>query len=139
MKNAPKIAIDISSNTPVYEQIAGEIRALLVTGELAPGAGLPTVRQLATDLNVHHNTVANAYRVLAEEGWLELRRGRGVRVVERTRISRAARRKHGRHNTFRSELKRLLARAAAEGISSEAIAQQLLVYARHVRNWVPAR
>lgn len=139
MAGAPSIAIDVSSKTPVYEQIAGEIRALLVAGELAPGAHLPTVRQLATDLNVHHNTVANAYRILAEEGWLELRRGRGVRVVARAKISRAARSDRERHNSFRSELRRLLARAAAEGISSQAIAQQLLVYAQHVRSWASAR
>lgn len=139
MENAPKIAIDISAKTPVYEQIAGEIRALLVAGELAPGTPLPTVRQLAMDLNVHHNTVANAYRILAGEGWLELRRGRGARVVKRTSASRTARWKHGRHNVFRIELKRLLAKAAAEGISPEAIARQLSLYARHVRNWVPAR
>lgn len=137
--NIPSIAIDVSSKVPVYEQIAGEIRALLVEGELVPGAGLPTVRQVAMDLNIHHNTVANAYRILAEEGWLELRRGRGVRVVSRSRSRKAARRKRGRHNIFRSELKRLLAKAAAEGVSTQAIARQLLAYARHVRNWAPAR
>lgn len=133
------IAIDISSNIPLYEQIAGEIRALLVAGELAPGAPLPTVRQLAMDLNVHHNTVANAYRILAEEGWLELRRGRGVRVVKRTKASRTVRWKHGKHNIFRVELKRLLARAAAEGVPAKAIARQLSLYARHVKSWAIAR
>jgi GntR family transcriptional regulator len=139
MKNALSISIDISSKAPIYEQIAGEIRALLVAGELAPGAQLPTVRQLAMDLNVHHNTVANAYRILAEEGWLELRRGRGVRVVSRSKGQRATRWGRGRHNAFRSELKRLLAKAAAEGLPPETIARQLSLYARHVRNWVPAR
>lgn len=139
MRGAPSITIDISSKIAAYEQIAGEIRALLVAGELEAGAHLPTVRQLAMDLNVHHNTVANAYRILAEEGWLELRRGRGVRVVSRAKGQKAARPRRDRHNSFRSELKRLLAKAVAEGISSEDIARQLLAYARHVRNWVPAR
>lgn len=141
MTDMLSISIDISSRggAPIYEQIAGEIRALLVAGDLGAGARLPTVRQLAMDLTVHHNTVANAYRILAEEGWLELRRGRGARVVSRSKEQRAARWKRGRHNIFRSELKRLLAKTAAEGVSSEAIARQLLVYARHVRNWAPAR
>ncbi len=139
MTEALSISIDVSSKVPIYEQIAGEIRALLVAGELAPGAPLPTVRQVAMDLNVHHNTVANAYRILAEEGWLELRRGRGVRVVSRSKAQKAKRPARKRHNAFRSELKRLLARAAAEGVPTEAIARQLSLYARHVRNWAIAR
>lgn len=139
MTDALRISIDISLKAPIYEQIAGEIRALLVAGELAPGVSLPTVRQLAMDLNVHHNTVANAYRILAEEGWLELRRGRGVRVVSRSKVQKATRRGREKHNVFRSELRRLLAKAAAEGISPETIARQLLAYAQRVRNWAPAR
>lgn len=139
MTDAPTISIDVCLNAPIYVQIAGEIRALLVAGELAPGAALPTVRQLAMDLNVHHNTVANAYRILAEEGWLELRRGRGVRVVSRSKGQKATRRSRERHNVFRVELKRLLARAAAEGVPAKTIARQLLLYARHVRNWAVAR
>jgi DNA-binding transcriptional regulator YhcF (GntR family) len=51
------------------------LRALRVAGEFAPGERLPTVRRFATDLGVHHNTVAESRRVLAEEGCLDLRRG----------------------------------------------------------------
>lgn len=136
MRSEPLIRIDVGSPIPAYEQIAGEIRTLLVSGQLAPGSRLPTVRQVALDLSVHHNTVAQAYRVLAAEGWLELRRGRGVRVVERAKPA-AGNRKARR--SFEAQLKRLLAKAAAEGISPSAIAQQLLAHAQNVRNWVPAK
>lgn len=57
---------------------------MLVTGALKPGTLLPTVRSMAVDLGVHFHTVAAAYRALAEEGWLDLRRGRGAQVVKRT-------------------------------------------------------
>ena len=77
------LRIDLASDIPAYEQIASGVRAMLVAGSLAAGDALPTVRQLAVDLGVHHNTVAEAYRLLADEGWLELRRGRGARVIER--------------------------------------------------------
>src|ERR1700730_19257747 len=77
------IRIDLAAPTPAYRQIADAIRALLVAGELRPGERLPTVRQLAIDLAVHHNTVAEAYRILSEEGWVDLRRKRGATVVER--------------------------------------------------------
>jgi DNA-binding transcriptional regulator YhcF (GntR family) len=136
MKPVPLIRIDLSSRAPAYEQIAGEIRALLVSGELPSGSPLPTVRQLALDLNVHHNTVAQAYRVLAAEGWLDLRRGRGVRVVDRASPPASGPKSQRR---FQAQLKRLLAKAAAEGISPNVIARQLLLHARSVRTWHPAK
>src|SRR5271169_946128 len=84
MVNNPRtLRIDLASPRPVYEQIVSGLRAFLVAGEFAPGDQLPTVRQLAVDLGVHHNTVAESYRVLAEEGWLDLRRGRGAVVLDR--------------------------------------------------------
>jgi GntR family transcriptional regulator len=132
MKHAPVIQIDLSSRVPAYEQIAAEIRALLVAGELSPDAPLPTVRQLAVDLNVHHNTVAQAYRILAAEGWLDLRRGRGARVLPRSKASPTNPRAH---RTFQSQLKHLLAKAVAEGLAPSAIARQLTLHARYVKGW----
>ncbi len=79
----PILTIDLSSPVPAYRQIADGLRHTLVSGLLPPGHSLPPVRQLATDLGVHFNTVAEAYRTLAAEGWLDLRRGRGALVLER--------------------------------------------------------
>lgn len=62
------------------EQLRDQIRALIQSGRLKPGDQLPPVRQLAQDLGVHFNTVARAYRLLAREGWIALRRGRGAYV-----------------------------------------------------------
>lgn len=132
MKSVPTIHIDISSRIPAYEQIAGEIRAILVTGCLKPGAPLPTVRQLAVDLNVHHNTVAHAYRILAREGWLHLRRRRGARVLPRSKAARSAR---NSENLFRVELRRFLAGALSEGISPAIVSRHLAIFARHVKRW----
>ena len=72
------VRIDLGSSIPVYRQIADQIRAMLVAREFSPGERLPTVRQVAVDLGVNHNTVAEAYRNLADEGWLSLERGRGA-------------------------------------------------------------
>src|SRR5260370_17282328 len=85
-----KLGIDLSSNTPAYRQIADAIRILLVEGTLAPGDRLPPARQIALNLGIHFNTVAEAYRILAEEGWLDLKRRRGAVVISRT-VQRAAR------------------------------------------------
>ena len=70
---------------PAYRQIVDGMRILLVSGKLAPGSELPSVRRMAMDLGVHFNTVAEAYRTLAEEGWIDLRHGRGATVVKRER------------------------------------------------------
>src|SRR5215475_2153528 len=82
--NKRSLRIDLSSTIPVYQQIADQVRAMLVAGQLSPGDRLPTVRQVAVDLGVNHNTVAEAYRNLADEGWLLLERGRGAVVTERS-------------------------------------------------------
>jgi DNA-binding transcriptional regulator YhcF (GntR family) len=79
------IRIDVAAPKPLEEQIACELRRALAQGQLPPGAELPSVRQLAGDLGVHWNTVARAYRRLADEGLLVVRRGRGVAVREAPR------------------------------------------------------
>ena len=115
------LRIDLASPAPVYRQIADGLRALLVHGAFTPGDRLPTVRQLAIDLAVHHNTVAQAYRLLADEGWLDLRRHRGATVI--------ARRSHpastASRQDFSQRLRELTARAVADGLDVKTIARQL--------------
>jgi GntR family transcriptional regulator len=77
------LTIDLASATPVYRQIIDGLRVLLVNLRLAPGDSLPPVRRLALDLGVHFNTVAQAYRALAEEGWIEIAGRNGARVIQR--------------------------------------------------------
>ena len=117
----PILRVDLESPEPVYAQVSGGIRTALVAGDLRPGDSLPTVRELALDLGVHHNTIAEAYRLLAREGWLDLRRGRGVIVLARkapapTEQARAE---------FARRLRELAARAVAQGVPRSAVAAQL--------------
>ena len=78
-----RVSLHLDSPSPAYRQIADDVRRHLVDEQLKPGDLLPPIRQLALDLGVHFNTVALAYRVLAEEGWLELKRRRGATVIAR--------------------------------------------------------
>jgi GntR family transcriptional regulator len=107
------IKVDLSSSAPAYRQIADAIRSRLVNRELKPGQQLATVRQLAMDLAVHHNTVAQAYRLLADEGWLELKRGRGAIVVERATPSAGAKER----GALRQRLRGLVAEMRTAGVS----------------------
>jgi len=73
--DAPIIQLDEGSPTPKYQQIAEQVRALVADRRLAPGAALPSVRQLAADLGININTVLAAYRALEADGIVLLRRG----------------------------------------------------------------
>ena len=79
------IRIDLDDVRPLEDQIAAALRQSLAQGGVAPGAELPSVRQLASDLGVHWNTVARAYRRLADEGLVSVRRGRGAVASEKLR------------------------------------------------------
>lgn len=78
-----ELRIDLSQPGPAYRHILDSLRALLVAGRLQPGDRLPSSRALSEDLGVHFNTVAEAYRLLAEEGWLTLQRRSGAVVALR--------------------------------------------------------
>jgi GntR family transcriptional regulator len=79
---------------PIYQQIVDQIRFRIVSGQLAAGAELPTIRGLAENARVNPNTVARAYRELEHEGLVEKRRTVGTFVATNSgRISIAKRRR----------------------------------------------
>ena len=124
----PILRIDLSSAVPAYEQVANGLRTELVAGRLGPGSQLPTVRQVALDLGVHHNTVAEAYRTLAREGWLDLRRGRGALVLERRQ---PAPREQAR-SEFSRRLRELAAKAVSEGTPRAVVADEMIALGREI-------
>jgi GntR family transcriptional regulator len=75
-----QITVDARSPVSLDEQIRGQLRERIATGALKEGQPLPSVRQLAAELEVHFNTVARAYRRLEDEGLLAIGHGRGVFV-----------------------------------------------------------
>jgi GntR family transcriptional regulator len=93
-----EISVLTTSPEPVYEQIVRQIQDRVATGELKPGTPLPTVRQLAGDLQLNRNTVARAYKQLEDRGVILTagRKGTFVRddassEVERIKANRAER------------------------------------------------
>jgi GntR family transcriptional regulator len=76
------LRVNPADAAPIWRQIEEGLRRLLASRALAPGAALPSVRDLARDLRVNPATVAKAYQRLAEAGLLETRRGEGTFAVE---------------------------------------------------------
>ena len=83
MSAAPKstglrFLLDLHSGMPVYRQIMDQVRGAIASGALSAGDQLPTVRQLAVDLEINPNTVVRAYRELEFGGLLETHQGTGT-------------------------------------------------------------
>jgi GntR family transcriptional regulator len=76
------IRVERDSSIPVSRQIADQIRAQCLSGALAAGARIPSVRQLARDLAVNQNTVLRVYERLTAESLLEMRHGDGTFVAD---------------------------------------------------------
>lgn len=110
------IGVDRDSEVPVYEQIARQVRERVAAGELGPGFALPAVRTLASDLGVNLNTVARAYRLLADEGFVRIRDRSGVEV-----LAPAGRASPIAEESFREELGGLLARMKQAGLPVDSI------------------
>lgn len=74
------IRLDMTSEVPIYVQLRNAIVVGIGKGELVPGEGLPTVRQMAEDLGVNTMTVNKTYAILKNEGFIEIDRRHGAKV-----------------------------------------------------------
>lgn len=66
---------------PIYRQLHEKILGLILTGALKEGEAIPSVRQVASDYQINHLTVAKAYQELVDAGLVEKRRGLGMFVL----------------------------------------------------------
>ena len=76
-----EIILSNVDGTPIYEQIARQIKAKIVGGELQPGEALPSMRLLAKDLRISVITTKRAYEELEREGFIISQTGRGSFVA----------------------------------------------------------
>jgi GntR family transcriptional regulator len=76
-----KIIISNSSPDPIYEQIGRQIKAQIISGDLAEGESLPSIRRLAQDLQISVITTKRAYDELEREGFINTVGGKGTFVA----------------------------------------------------------
>ena len=75
-----EIVVSNKASRPLYEQIASQIKAAIMSGELKAGEAIPSVRSLAKSLHISILTVQKAYATLQEDGFIETTAGKGCYV-----------------------------------------------------------
>jgi GntR family transcriptional regulator len=94
MPNHPATLFSIATGSaePIYRQLVEQVRRLAAGGQLQPGDGMPSVREIAQALALNPMTVSKAYGLLEMDGVLQRRRGLGMVVAERggARVDAAA-------------------------------------------------
>jgi GntR family transcriptional regulator len=117
------VSVDPTDRTPIYAQLERGFRAAIASGRLRPGDQLPTVRQLAVDLQVNANTVARVYSELERAGVLETRRGVGSFI---SAAGRAEARPAGeKARRLRAFVTKVLAEADAAGFTLDEVVAEL--------------
>ncbi|GAA1061373.1 GntR family transcriptional regulator [Agromyces bracchium] len=106
-----RIAIDPAAPGPIFERLADALRAAIVDGRIGFGERLPPARGLAGQLGVNVNTALRAYRLLRDEGFIELHPGRGATVAKRL----------GHHTALAGAIHDLVDEARLNGVDREAL------------------
>ena len=83
------LTVDQGSPVPPYEQVRGQLSTMIGSGVLSPGTRLPTIRQLAADLDVAPGTITRAYRELETAGDVVSRGRHGTFVASQRQVPRA--------------------------------------------------
>ena len=120
---APLFLLNPADPFPLYAQLETAIKLAVVSGKLKLGDQLPTVRQLAVDLNINANTVARVYAELERQGVLATRRGVGTFVDSPPSAPQLPPAK--RLLQLRSLAQRCLADALAHGFSPDELLVEL--------------
>lgn len=112
-----KIIINQSLMVPIYEQICGQIKALIKKGELKENDNLPSVRTLSKELKISALTVKKAYDVLEEEGFTVTVHGKGTYIAPVNRELLQEEQK----KELEEEMEKTVQKARQRGISDEEI------------------
>ena len=113
--------LDLASGVPVYRQIIDQVMAGVASGALSTGDQLPTVRQLAVDLEINPNTVVRAYKELEIRGLIDTHHGSGT-FVGNHKVKRSDVEHQRQLNQLVSDF---VARAGAAGFTVEELVEQL--------------
>ncbi|WP_353827606.1 GntR family transcriptional regulator [Agromyces sp. SYSU T0242] len=106
-----RIRLDPAAPGPIFERLADAVRAAIVDGRIGYGERLPPARALARTLDVNVHTVLRAYRMLRDEGFIDLHPGRGATVAKRL----------GHHTALAGAIHDLVEEARLNGVDEPAL------------------
>ncbi len=118
-----EIKVDVKSALPVYEQVKRAVKLAIMSGRLAEGEKLMSLRELSMKLQINPNTIIKIYSQLETEGYIYSRPGAGYFVQQdRKKI------KKERYELFEKETQDYIARAIQLGYSFDDILEILRKY-----------
>ena len=119
-----EIIISSNNSKPIYEQITSQIKAKIISGELAAGQPIPSMRALAKAIHVSVITVQKAYEDLQRDGFIETTVGRGsfVSALNKDFMQEEQQRKAEEHLQAAADIGR------ANGISLEKLLELLTLF-----------
>ncbi|QDT02363.1 HTH-type transcriptional repressor YtrA [Rubripirellula lacrimiformis] len=108
--------IDPKSHTPIFQQIAEQLRSRIRNQAYLPGEMLPSLRSFAVEIGVNPNTIQRAYEMLEREGIVESRRGVGIFVTrDEARLSDRL------EQQTLNKLKKIIEKALRSGVSPDRV------------------
>ena len=113
------ITLNYRDARPIYEQVRDGLRRLIVSGAIADGEKLPSVRALASQLAINPNTIQRAYRELEADGYLISVPGKGSFAAEARPLQ-----KQKKQELF-SKIRSLSQQAMALGATREELLAQI--------------
>jgi DNA-binding transcriptional regulator YhcF (GntR family) len=116
------LRVQLSSAIPIYQQLVDEVKRLIAQRELREGDALPTIRALASQLEVAVNTVARAYQELDALGLTESRGSQGT-FVKAARDGTAL-----PERVFRDAIRRLLQRGLSRKQIQSVFERELAIF-----------
>ena len=113
------LRLDHSSGEPIYRQIVEQIKYRIAAGRIGANDKLPSIRALASQLNINPRTVVKAYEELSHANLVVMRQGQGVFVTDhRESTAKSVRRK-----VITDLARRLLSEASRMGADSDEVAE----------------
>ncbi len=108
-----EILINTLEPTPVYEQIVQQVEQTVIQGKLPSGSALPSIRQLANDMELNPNTVAKAYQIL-ERNRIIFTAGRKGTFIHKDAAKNAS---EGQKMDLKDQFSKIIYEAQAKGLS----------------------
>ncbi len=118
-----RIIISNSSPDPIYEQLMKQVKAQIISGELAEGDSLPSIRKLAKELQISVITTKRAYEELEKEGFIDTVGGKGCFVSQQNKEFL----REKRIKTIEEKLSEVVLEAKKLGIGLDELNEMLLL------------